>query len=216
QKMSEDFSRLGGVIVSVVFYLIFLLGTVGNSLVLAVLLRSGQVGDNTTNLFILNLRGADFSFIIFCVPFQATIYSPAGWLLGSFMCNVVHFFINLTMYTSSFTLAAVSVDRCVHSVPLTANVQSHFHPYYYDLFYYANSTVCIRGWEEQNRKLLDTCTFLSGYVAPVLIVTLSYTRPIKYLWTACRSPRGPNTRWGHIQTFCRSYRFQSSFFSTCY
>lgn len=121
----EDLGKLGGqgnvsesyqinptsVIVSVVFSLIFLLGTVGNSLVLAVLLRSGQVGYNTTNLFILNLSVADFSFIIFCVPFQATIYSLEDWVFGSFMCKVVHFFINLTMYASSFTLAAVSVDR---------------------------------------------------------------------------------------------------------
>ena len=128
-KMSdfEEFTKPGGqanvsesyqlnptsVIVSVVFSLIFLLGTIGNSLVLAVLLRSGQVGYNTTNLFILNLSVADFFFIIFCVPFQATIYSLEGWVFGSFMCKVVHFFINLTMYASSFTLAAVSVDRCV-------------------------------------------------------------------------------------------------------
>ncbi len=104
------------VIVSVVFSLIFLLGTIGNSLVLAVLLRSGQVGYNTTNLFILNLSVADFFFIIFCVPFQATIYSLEGWVFGSFMCKVVHFFINLTMYASSFTLAAVSVDRWVSLV----------------------------------------------------------------------------------------------------
>lgn len=55
---------------------------------------------------------------------------------------------------------------------------------YYDLIDYANSTVCIPGWEEQNRKVLDTCTFLFGYVIPVLIVSLSYTRTIKYLWTA--------------------------------
>lgn len=121
----EDLGKLGGqanvsesyqlnptsVIVSVVFSLIFLLGTVGNSLVLAVLLRSGQVGYNTTNLFILNLSVADFSFIVFCVPFQATIYSLEDWVFGSFLCKVVHFFINLTMYASSFTLAAVSVDR---------------------------------------------------------------------------------------------------------
>ncbi|KAJ7992432.1 hypothetical protein DPEC_G00278490 [Dallia pectoralis] len=110
---ASDGYQLNATSVPVVFSLIFLLGTVGNSLVLAVLLRSGQVGYNTTNLFILNLSVADFFFIIFCVPFQATIYSLEGWVFGSFMCKVVHFFINLTMYASSFTLAAVSVDRCV-------------------------------------------------------------------------------------------------------
>ncbi|PKU42709.1 galanin receptor type 2-like [Limosa lapponica baueri] len=98
-------------IVPVVFSLIFLLGTVGNSLVLAVLLHNGQMGHNTTNLFILNLSLADFFFIVFCVPFQATIYSLEGWVFGSFICKVVRFFIYLTMSASSFTLAAVSVDR---------------------------------------------------------------------------------------------------------
>uniref|UniRef100_A0A3Q2XM73 G-protein coupled receptors family 1 profile domain-containing protein n=1 Tax=Hippocampus comes TaxID=109280 RepID=A0A3Q2XM73_HIPCM len=118
---SESYSlNPASVIVSVVFSLIFLLGTVGNSLVLAVLLRSGQVGYNTTNLFILNLSVADFFFIIFCVPFQATIYSLDGWMFGSFMCKAVHFFINLTMYASSFTLAAVSAalrDKSITDKP---------------------------------------------------------------------------------------------------
>ncbi|XP_062303608.1 galanin receptor 2b [Osmerus eperlanus] len=215
----EDFSRTGGqgntsdsyqvnptsVIVSVVFSLIFLLGTIGNSLVLAVLLRSGQVGYNTTNLFILNLSVADFFFIIFCVPFQATIYSLEGWVFGSFMCKVVHFFINLTMYASSFTLAAVSVDRYLAiryplrsrelRTPCNAVVAMvviwglsliFAGPYlsYYDLIDFANSNVCVPGWKEHNRKVLDTCTFVFGYVIPVLIVSLSYTRTIKYLWTA--------------------------------
>ncbi len=55
---------------------------------------------------------------------------------------------------------------------------------YYDLIDFENSNVCVPGWEEHNRKVLDTCTFVFGYVIPVLIVSLSYTRTIKYLWTA--------------------------------
>eukprot|EP00061_Rhincodon_typus_P000467 g11804.t1 len=62
-------------IVPLVFCLIFLVGTVGNSLVLAVLLRNGQMTSNTTNLFILNLGIADLCFILCCVPFQGTIYT---------------------------------------------------------------------------------------------------------------------------------------------
>lgn len=102
--------RAAGIIVLVIYSLIFLLGTVGNGLVLAVLLRNGQV-INTTNLFILNLAMADLCFIICCVPFQATIYTLDGWLFGAFACKAVHFLIYLTMYASSFTLAAVSIDR---------------------------------------------------------------------------------------------------------
>ncbi|XP_029433124.1 galanin receptor type 2-like [Rhinatrema bivittatum] len=193
------------IIVSVIFSLIFLLGTVGNSLVLAVLLRNGQMSHNTTNLFILNLSVADFSFIIFCVPFQATIYSLEVWLFGSFMCKAVHFFIYLTMYASSFTLAAVSMDRylairyplrsrelrtpcnAVATMAVIWGLSVVFAgPYlsYYDLIDYNSRNICMPNWEEWKRKIMDTSTFVLGYVIPVLIVSLSYTRTIKYLWTA--------------------------------
>ncbi|XP_077172228.1 LOW QUALITY PROTEIN: galanin receptor 2b-like [Paroedura picta] len=193
------------VVVPVIFSLIFLLGVVGNSLVLAVLLRNGQTGHNSTNLFILNLGLADFFFIIFCVPFQATIYSLEGWVFGSFMCKAVHFFIYLTMYASSLTLAAVSVDRylairyplrsrelrtpcnAVAAMVVIWGLSVVFSgPYlsYYDLIEWEASYICVPGWEEWRRKIMETSTFAFGYAIPVLIVSLSYTRTIKYLWTA--------------------------------
>lgn len=115
---TEDTSEAGGgsswqpeaVIVPTLFALIFLVGTVGNALVLAVLLRGGQAV-STTNLFILNLGVADLCFIVCCVPFQATIYTLDDWVFGSLLCKAVHFLIFLTMHASSFTLAAVSLDR---------------------------------------------------------------------------------------------------------
>ena len=100
----------------VVFALIFLLGTVGNGLVLAVLLQPGPSAwlepGSTTDLFILNLAAADLCFILCCVPFQAAIYTLDAWFFGALVCKAVHLLIYLTMYASSFTLAAVSVDRC--------------------------------------------------------------------------------------------------------
>uniref|UniRef100_A0A8D0EUZ1 G-protein coupled receptors family 1 profile domain-containing protein n=1 Tax=Strix occidentalis caurina TaxID=311401 RepID=A0A8D0EUZ1_STROC len=101
--------QAAGIIVPVIFSLIFLLGTVGNRLALPVL-RNGQVKYTSTNFF-LNLAMANLCFIICCVPFQGTIYTLDGWLFGAFACKAVHFLIYLTMYASSFTLAAVSIDR---------------------------------------------------------------------------------------------------------
>lgn len=117
QNISLDSpGSVGAVAVPVVFALIFLLGTVGNGLVLAVLLQPGpsawQEPGSTTDLFILNLAVADLCFILCCVPFQATIYTLDAWLFGALVCKAVHLLIYLTMYASSFTLAAVSVDRC--------------------------------------------------------------------------------------------------------
>ncbi|KAL4833957.1 hypothetical protein H8958_013322 [Nasalis larvatus] len=115
QNISLDSpGSVGAVAVPVVFALIFLLGTVGNGLVLAVLLQPGpsawQEPSSTTDLFILNLAVADLCFILCCVPFQATIYTLDAWLFGALVCKAVHLLIYLTMYASSFTLAAVSVD----------------------------------------------------------------------------------------------------------
>ncbi|NXY48629.1 GALR2 protein, partial [Ceuthmochares aereus] len=199
--------RAAGIIVPVVFSLIFLLGTVGNGLVLAVLLRNGQVKYNTTNLFILNLAMADLCFIIFCVPFQATIYTLDGWLFGAFACKAVHFLIYLTMYASSFTLAAVSIDRQVYlairyplksrdlrtsrnaGVAIVAiwSLSLLFAgPYlsYYHIVHYHRVPICIPIWEDQRRKILDILTFVFGYLLPVIVVSLAYARTIKFLWTS--------------------------------
>uniref|UniRef100_A0A8D0H671 G-protein coupled receptors family 1 profile domain-containing protein n=1 Tax=Sphenodon punctatus TaxID=8508 RepID=A0A8D0H671_SPHPU len=197
--------RAVGIIVPVVFSLIFFLGTVGNGLVLAVLLRNGQVKYNTTNLFILNLAMADLCFIVFCVPFQATIYTLDGWLFGPFACKAVHFLIYLTMYASSFTLAAVSVDRYLAiRYPLKSRdlrtsrnaaiaiiviwslsllFAGHYLSYY-QIIHYHGVSICIPVWDDQRRKILDILTFVFGYLLPVAVVSLSYARTIKFLWTS--------------------------------
>ncbi|XP_062887033.1 galanin receptor 2b-like [Mobula hypostoma] len=197
--------RPESVIVPCVFCLIFLLGTLGNSLVLAVLLRNGQMNCNTTNLFILNLALADLCFILCCVPFQATIYTLDSWVFGSLMCKAVHFFIYLTVYASSFTLAAVSVDRYLAiryplrsrelRTPRNATITICIiwaislvfaGPYlsYYQVIRYRDLTLCFPVWGEHSRKVMDMATFLCGYIIPVLILSLAYTRTIRYLWTS--------------------------------
>lgn len=122
QQIHFSSRRLESVIIASVFALIFVLGTVGNCLVLAVLLRNGQMNAKTTNMFILNLGLADLCFILFCVPLQATIYTMDEWVFGAFVCKVVHFIIYLTMYASIFTLTAVSLDRYVLSSLHTVNM----------------------------------------------------------------------------------------------
>ncbi|KAM6137021.1 galanin receptor type 3 [Pterocles gutturalis] len=197
--------RTTGIIIPIIFSLIFFLGTAGNALVLAVLLRNGQVKYNTTNLFILNLAMADLCFIICCVPFQATIYTLEGWLFGAFACKAVHFLIYLTMYASSFTLAAVSIDRYLAiRYPLKSrDVRTSRNagmaivaiwllsllfagPYlsYYQIVDYHGVPICVPVWEDKRRKILDILTFVFGYLLPVTVMSLAYARTIKFLWTS--------------------------------
>ncbi|KAI4801111.1 hypothetical protein KUCAC02_000037 [Chaenocephalus aceratus] len=192
-------------VISLGFSVIFLLGTVGNSLVLAVLFRNGQMNTKTTNMFIFNLGIADLCFIVFCVPFQATIYTLDEWVFGPVVCKLVHFIIFLTMYASIFTLTAVSLDRylaicyplhsremrtpknAIISICLVWALALVFSgPYlsYYSQMDLAGTVVCIPDWESKPRIIMDVCTFVFGYLIPVLVLGLTYARTIRYLWTS--------------------------------
>ncbi|XP_015447096.1 galanin receptor type 3 [Pteropus alecto] len=190
QNISLDSpGSVGAVVVPVVFALIFLLGTVGNGLVLAVLLQPGpsawQEPGSTTDLFILNLAVADLCFILCCVPFQAAIYTLDAWLFGALVCKAVHLLIYLTMYASSFTLAAVSVDRylavrhplrsralrtprnaraAVGLVWLLAALFSAPYLSYYGTVRYGALELCVPAWEDARRRALDVATFAAGYL----------------------------------------------------
>ncbi|XP_078257656.1 galanin receptor type 1b [Rhinoraja longicauda] len=103
-----------GVIVPVIFGVIFLLGVTGNTLVLVVLGRAkSRRARSTTNVFILNLSIASIAFLTFCVPFEATIYTLPDWIFGAFLCKTVHYFKMVTMLVSICTMAAMSVDRYI-------------------------------------------------------------------------------------------------------
>ncbi|XP_069909018.1 galanin receptor type 3 [Oryctolagus cuniculus] len=205
----ESPGSAGAVAVPVVFALIFLLGTVGNGLVLAVLLQPGpsawQEPGSTTDLFILNLAVADLCFILCCVPFQATIYTLDAWLFGALVCKAVHLLIYLTMYASSFTLAAVSVDRylavrhplrsralrtprnaraAVGLVWLLAALFSAPYLSYYGTVRYGALELCVPAWEDARRRALDVATFAAGYLLPVAVVSLAYGRTLRFLWAA--------------------------------
>ncbi|XP_076854664.1 galanin receptor 2a [Brachyhypopomus gauderio] len=197
--------KVESAIISLVFSVIFLVGTVGNSLVLAVLFRNGQTNAKTTNMFILNLGLADLCFIVFCVPLQATIYTMEEWVFGPFVCKAVHFVIYLTMYASIFTLAAVSLDRylairyplraretrtprnALISIGVVWTLSLLFSgPYlsYYQQMDLDGTVVCIPAWDFQHRRAMDVCTFVFGYLIPVLVLSLTYARTIRYLWTS--------------------------------
>ncbi|XP_026879051.2 galanin receptor 2a [Electrophorus electricus] len=197
--------KVESAIISLVFSVIFLVGTVGNCLVLAVLFRNGQTNAKTTNMFILNLGLADLCFIVFCVPLQATIYAMDEWVFGPFVCKAVHFVIYLTMYASIFTLAAVSLDRYLAiRYPLRARetrtprnalisigvvwtlslVFSSPYLSYYQQMDLDGTIVCIPAWDFQHRRAMDVCTFVFGYLIPVLILSLTYARTIRHLWTS--------------------------------
>ncbi|XP_037835605.1 galanin receptor type 1b [Kryptolebias marmoratus] len=197
------------VVVPVVFGLIFVVGVVGNTLVMVVIGRVKSSGGaralSPTNIFIMNLSVADLLFILFCVPLHATIYSLPEWVFGAFLCRFGHFFSNVTMLVSIFTLVAMSVDRyiavvrsksfaCVRSrrnalfglcviwtlsllcsVPVAQHYILTNHPRA------PNSTFCWENWSGAPRVAYKVSVTLLGFVTPLLLICCCYTRVLCHL-----------------------------------
>ncbi|KAG7476133.1 galanin receptor type 1 [Solea senegalensis] len=193
-----------------VFALIFTLGVLGNSMVITVLARSKPGKPrSTTNIFILNLSIADLSYLLFCIPFQSTIYMMPSWVLGAFICKFIHYFFTVSMLVSIFTLSAMSVDRyiaIVHSrKSSTIRVAKHALVgvvviwilslamaapvmYYQNIFHRGNDTFCWEVWPNQNqRKVYVVCTFVFGYVLPLLLISFCYAKVLNHLHKKLRN-----------------------------
>ncbi|KAJ1201770.1 hypothetical protein NDU88_005576 [Pleurodeles waltl] len=184
----------------VVFGIIFTLGVLGNSLVITVLARSKPGKPrSTTNIFILNLSIADLAYLLFCIPFQATVYILPTWVLGAFICKFIHLFFTLSMLVSIFTLSAMSVDRyvaIVHSrrsssirvsrnallgvgliwalsVAMTVPVAYNQRLIHRE----GNQTFCWEQWDNpRHKKVYVVCTFVFGYLLPLLLISFCYAK----------------------------------------
>lgn len=190
------------VIVPVIFGCIFFLGIIGNTLVMVVIGKiKSRRSRSTTNIFILNLSIADLCFLLFCVPFHATIYSLPEWIFGAFLCKFVHYFLMVSMLVSIFTLVAMSVDRYIAVVlskksPCIRNRRNALigvcviwmlsfifavpvaqHQILMDHPKAPNSSFCWEIWTERVAKHTYKVTILViGYLLPLVLITCCYAK----------------------------------------
>ncbi|XP_057550985.1 C-X-C chemokine receptor type 5 isoform X1 [Hippopotamus amphibius kiboko] len=104
------------VFMPVAYGLIFLLGMMGNILVLVILERHRQTR-SSTETFLFHLAVADL-LLVFILPF-AVAEGSMGWVLGTFLCKTVISLHKINFYCSSLLLACIAVDRylaIVHAV----------------------------------------------------------------------------------------------------
>lgn len=114
----QRFEHMVRIVVPTIFGVIFLLGLVGNLLVIIVVLYDKHMR-NTTNILILSLATADLLFIIFCVPFTAVGYALPIYPFGNIWCKVVQYMMHVCAYASVYTLVLMSLDRylaVVHAI----------------------------------------------------------------------------------------------------
>ncbi|XP_056377377.1 galanin receptor type 1 isoform X2 [Hyla sarda] len=191
---------IDNVVTLVVFGIIFALGVLGNSLVITVLARNKPGKPrSTTNIFILNLSIADLAYLLFCIPFQSTVYVLPTWVLGAFICKFIHYFFTVSMLVSIFTLSAMSVDRYVaivhsrrsSSIRVSRNALlgviliwilslAMACPVAYNqrLIHRSNNqTFCWEYWPDlKNKKIYVVCTFVFGYLLPLLLISFCYAK----------------------------------------
>ncbi|KAI8492241.1 receptor [Branchiostoma belcheri] len=74
-------------IVPTIISAIMLVGVAGNSLVIFVIVRIGEMR-TVTNYYIVNLATTDLAFLVLCLPFTAVIYAVPSWPFGLVMCKL--------------------------------------------------------------------------------------------------------------------------------
>jgi len=75
----------------IVFALITVIGVIGNTFVVMVIVTRRVRRQNPTNILLLNLAVADLAFLVVCVPFTAVKYAAASWPLGDTTCRIVNY-----------------------------------------------------------------------------------------------------------------------------
>ncbi|XP_027792232.2 somatostatin receptor type 3 [Marmota flaviventris] len=100
---------VSGVLIPLVYLVVCVVGLLGNSLVIYVVLRH-TASPSVTSVYILNLALADELFML-GLPFLAAQNALSYWPFGSFMCRLVMAVDGINQFTSIFCLTVMSVDR---------------------------------------------------------------------------------------------------------
>ncbi|XP_031440132.1 type-1 angiotensin II receptor A [Clupea harengus] len=97
-------------LIPVVYGCNFVLGIVGNSMVVAIIYCYMKL-KTVANVFVLNLAVSDLTFVL-TLPMWAT-FTATGyhWPFGSFLCKASAGLVIFNLYTSIFFLTALSIDR---------------------------------------------------------------------------------------------------------
>uniref|UniRef100_A0A3Q2YRB9 Kappa-type opioid receptor n=1 Tax=Hippocampus comes TaxID=109280 RepID=A0A3Q2YRB9_HIPCM len=184
-------------IITAVYSLVFVVGLLGNCLVMYVIIRYTKM-KTATNIYIFNLALAD-ALVTTTMPFQSTDYLLNTWPFGQVVCKVFIAIDYYNMFTSIFTLTMMSVDRYVavcHPVkaldfrtPVKAKV---INVCIWILSSAAGIPAFVLGDTQTNLgitecalqfpepyvywdTLMKMCVFVFAFVVPVLIITVCYS-----------------------------------------
>lgn len=107
-----DSTKLVGVqtVLIIAYSSIILLGVIGNSLVIYVVIKFKTMR-TVTNFFIANLAVADLMVNTLCLPFTLVYTLLDEWKFGTVLCHLVTYAQGLAVHVSTVTLMVIALDR---------------------------------------------------------------------------------------------------------
>lgn len=171
---------------------IFLVGFIGNTLVVVIILRKRRMQKYTTNWLILNLAIADLAVSSFCVPLYAPLVLTQTWNYDKVFCSVYYPLGTATLLASVFTLVVLTCTRfwairypfrkqiSVYTAKVLIVLIWVFSftlvlPLITILKYDEDNTVCYEQSNKSCREFYTLCLFLFGYALPLFIITIAYS-----------------------------------------
>ncbi|KAI4890728.1 hypothetical protein NFI96_031396 [Prochilodus magdalenae] len=191
--------------------IIFILGLAGNGLVIWI--AGFKVKKSVITTWYLSLAVSDF---IYCstLPFYVIYVVTNNWPFGLFMCKFNSFIMWLNLYSSTFLLTIISVDRCVVVMfPVWAQNQRTVGRASVIVMTawiisaalstpslvlkiirqndYEQTAQCIYRFREKNYAVTIVCRFIFLFVIPFLIIFICYVLIMRKLSNQRVKPRKP-------------------------
>ncbi|XP_052403683.1 type-1 angiotensin II receptor B [Carassius gibelio] len=220
--------------IPIVYSCNFIIGIVGNSLVVAVIYFCLKL-KNVANIFVLNLALSDLTFLLTLPIWAVNTATGYKWVFGDFLCKAISGMALLSLYTSIFLLTALSIDRylaIVHpvksrrcrtvvyarvtcilvwvvafllSLPTAVIRETHF-------IQYNNVTVCgiLDGDLGNVLAALSLMKSVLGFLLPITIILTCYCLIGRSLLKSRDIQR--NSRWNGDEVLCMLAAAVLSFF----
>ncbi|XP_064154144.1 nociceptin receptor [Anguilla rostrata] len=187
----------------VVYMIVCVVGLVGNCLVMYVIIRYTKM-KTATNIYIFNLALAD-SLVLATLPFQGTDVFLGFWPFGNVLCKVVISIDYYNMFTSTFTLTMMSVDRYIavcHPVKALDMRTPHKAKVINICIWVLASAIGVPAMilgdveveandegiecivvlpDPRSFPVFGTCVFLFSFLIPVAIISVCYSLMVKRL-----------------------------------
>uniref|UniRef100_A0A8C3C5R1 Nociceptin receptor n=1 Tax=Cairina moschata TaxID=8855 RepID=A0A8C3C5R1_CAIMO len=187
----------------VVYSIVCIVGLVGNCSVMYVIVRFTKM-KTATNIYIFNLALAD-TLCLMTLPFQGTDTFLGFWPFGNVLCKIAISIDYYNMFTSTFTLTMMSVDRYIAIChPIKAlDIRTPHKAKVVNVCIWALASVfgipaMVMGSAENENNEIDCliklpspvdywdpvfgiCVFLFSFMIPVLIITICYSLMIRRL-----------------------------------